>query len=387
MLKKLLICFAFLLSACQSQDNQQTVEEEPDIQTVQCTFAGDLLYEQPYYDWIEDDSQDKGYYDLIKSYFANDDLSIANLETPIGGEELGISGTGYSFNASKQIGEQVASLGLEVVSTANNHANDRGDQGIDNTLDFLNEKNIMAVGTYYNQEDRDAGKYMTINGITFGFVSYTYATNQIVSETSREKVGLFNEPSDRTFTQEFQDLLTKEITETRENCDVLIAMMHWGTEFTYDLSSNQEEVAQFISDLGVDIIIGNHPHCSQTIEMINNDRTLCMYSLGNFVSADPDVTRASQEFVNAYNVSMFVTLNIVKEDDTISITDINYIPIINYYDENLENFKLVPLDQYDESLETTHYHYQDGLTKEWIEETYQDLIPQAIEDQTIAPLD
>lgn len=372
---------SLLLVGCQTQE-PKTTTEKTNKEVVQCHFIGDLLYEQPYYDWIEDDSQDKGYYDLVRTYFQKDDLTIANLETPIGGKELGISGVGYSFNASYEIGEQVASLDLEVVSTANNHANDRGNQGIDHTLDFLKEKDILAVGTYYNQEDRNQGKYMTINGIKFGFVSYTYATNQIVSDQNQAKVALFNRPSDRKMTQDYKDLLTKEVTQTRENCDVLIAMMHWGTEFTYEISKQQEDVSKLLSDLGVDIIIGNHPHCSQTMEWINN-KTLCMYSLGNFVSADPIVDRTHQEFKNAYNVSMMVSLDIVKENHQFSIQNINYTPIINYYDQNLENFKLIPYDQYTSQYETTHYHYQNGLTKKWIEETYQQLIPQSLSDHVL----
>ena len=125
------------------------------------------------------------------------------------------------------------------------------------------------------------------------------------------------------------------MTQTRENCDVLIAMMHWGSEFTYDISTQQEEVSQLLSDLGVDIIIGNHSHCSQPMEWINNNRTLCMYSLGNFVSADPIVDRTHQEFKNAYNVSMMVSLDIVEENNQISIQNIDYIPVINYYDEDI----------------------------------------------------
>ena len=360
---KLFVCLVLLLVGCQPQPQTQPQKEETK-NTVSCHFIGDLLYEKPYYDWIEDDSQDKGYYDLVRPYLQNDDLSIANLETPIGGKELNVSGTGYSFNASREIGKQVASLDLEVVSTANNHANDRGNQGIDNTLDFLKEKDILAVGTYYNQDDRDQGKYMTIHGIKFGFVSYTYATNQIVSDENQAKVALFNRPSDRKMTQAYKDLLTKEVTQTRENCDVLIAMMHWGNEFTYDISTQQEEVSQLLSDLGVDIIIGNHSHCSQPMEWINNNRTLCMYSLGNFVSADPIVDRTHQEFKN-------------------SIQNIDYIPVINYYDEHLQNFKLMPYDQYTSQYETSHYHYHNGLTKEWIEETYQQLIPQSLSDHVL----
>lgn len=379
-MKKLIILFVMIvLMGCQKEQIQEVKEDK---QVVRCTFVGDMLYEKPYYDWIEDDSQDRGYYDLIKPYFQKDQLTIANLETPIGGEELGISGTGYSFNASQEIGKQIASLGIEVVSTANNHANDRGNKGIDNTLNFLNDHHMMAVGTYYNQEDREQGKYKTIDGIKFGFVSYTYATNQIVKENNRDKVGLFNEPTHREFTQEYKNILKKEVEKTRKNCDVLIAMMHWGSEFTYDINANQKEVAQFLSDLGVDIIIGNHPHCSQKIEWIN-DKTLCMYSLGNFVSADHKVKRASQEFKNAYNVSMMVTLDIVK-DEELSIENISYSPVINYYNKELEQFQLSPFEDYDQEKEQSHYHYKNGLTKEWINQMYQELVPKTLANKTLS---
>ena len=66
-----------------------------------------------------------------------------------------------------------------------------------------------------------------------------------------------------------------------------------------------------------------------------------------------------------------------------TIQNIDYIPIINYYDQNLENFKLIPYDQYTSQYETTHYHYQNGLTKKWIEETYQQLIPQSLSDHVL----
>lgn len=381
-LRNMAICLCLLLCGCQPSDTTPQKMAEPN-QTVKCTFVGDLLYEQPYYDWIEKDSQDKGYYDLVRPYFQKDDLSIANLETPIDGDELKISGIGYSFNASQEIGEQVASLDLEVVSTANNHANDRGNKGINNTLDFLKKKDILTVGTYYNQEERQQGKYKIINGIKFGFVSYTYATNQIVSKENREKVGLFNNPKDRQFTQEYKNILKNEITETRKNCDILIAMMHWGTEFTYQVDSQQKEVSQYLSDLGVDIIIGNHSHCAQPMEWINNGKTLCMYSLGNFVSADPIVDRASHEFINAYNVSLMVSLDIQKDNQKFTIKNIQYIPIINYYDQSLHNFQLIPLEQYSDQLEKTHYHYKNGLTKDWIEKTYQELIPNPLVNQIL----
>lgn len=119
------------------------------------------------------------------------------------------------------------------------------------------------------------------------------------------------------------------------------------------------------------------------MEWINDNKTLCMYSLGNFVAADPIVNRTNQEFKNAYNVSMMVSLDIKKQEEKISIENINYIPIINYYDQNLKNFKLVPFNQYTNELEKSHYHYDNGFTKEWIKKTYQKLIPHSLKNHQL----
>ena len=116
--------YAFLEPAPPDHKPKVTAKETP--QTVQASFIGDLLYEQPYYDWIGPNYEDKGYYDLVKPYFLNDDLTLANMEVPIGGQDLGISGIGYSFNAPSQIGQQVVDMGIDALTLANNHANDAG---------------------------------------------------------------------------------------------------------------------------------------------------------------------------------------------------------------------------------------------------------------------
>ena len=102
-----------------------------------------------------------------------------------------------------------------------------------------------------------------------------------------------------------------------------------------------------------------------------------------FCKCRPYCRSYSPEFANAYNVSMMISLDIVKENHQFSIQNLNYTPIINYYDQNLENFKLIPFNQYTTQYETTHYHYHNGLTKEWIQQTYQKLIPQSISDHVL----
>ena len=97
--------------------------------------------------------------------------------------------------------------------------------------------------------------------------------------------------------------------------------MHWGNEFTFTPNNEQKEMAKFLNELGVDIIVGSHSHNIQPIEVIGEDhKTLVYYSLGNFVSSDDDIARTKEgieTFDNAYQVGLLSTLNVIKENDNI----------------------------------------------------------------------
>lgn len=343
--------------------------------TVKASFIGDLLYEQPYYDWIGSSYEDKGYYDLVKPYFLNDDFTLANMEVPIGGKELGISGSGYSFNAPIQIGQQVIGMGVDAVNLANNHANDAGNEGRNNTINFFNNHNILATGVYLSIEDRQQIKTKKINNITFSFLGYTYKTNKPAYQ-NQDLIGYYRNLDTMKLDDAHKEVIKKEVEQAKKISDVVIVSVHWGNEFTYTINDEQKELAKYLNELGVTMIIGHHSHCIQPIEWLeNNDhKTLVVYSLGSFVSADSQVTRASNEFANAYNVSMILQTEFEKREHQTIIKKVNYIPIINYYDKDLKNFKLIPLNLYDEKLEKSHNRYTKGLTKDFVINSFNNVI-------------
>lgn len=342
---------------------------------VKASFIGDLLYEQPYYDWIGSNYDDRGYYELVKPYFTNDDLTLANMEVPIGGKQLGVSGTGYSFNAPNEIGKQVIDMGVDIVNLANNHANDAGIKGRNNTLNFFKANNILTTGIYASKKERQQIPTKTINDITFSFLGYTYKTNK-PDYQNQDLIGYYRNLDTMKLDNEHKEIIKQEVEQAKKLSDIIIVSVHWGNEFTYTINEEQKELANYLNELGVDVIIGHHSHCIQPIEWLENDdhKTLVVYSLGSFISADNQVTRASKEFANAYNVSMILQMNFEKNDKITAIKNISYIPIINYYDQNLENFKLVPLDQYNQKLETTHNRYTKGLTKDFVSNSFNAVI-------------
>lgn len=344
------------------------------------TLVGDLLFEQPFYDAVDNGYDKNIYFSLVSDYFKNDDLSLGNMEVVIGNENLKSSGTGYNFCAPEHIGDLVSTLDFEVLSTANNHSYDRGIDGINSTLDyFKNKTDILTVGTYRDISDRNNYRIININDISFGFLSYVYGTNIRVDKEYRDLVGLYRNPENKTFDDEYKTKITNEVNTVRDKVDVLVVMMHWGTEFTYTPNKEQKEMANYLNSLGVDIIYGSHSHCMQPIEVIgSNHKTLVYYSLGNFVSADDDIARTAkgqETFDNSYQIGLLSNLTIkLDKDNKVSFEDIKTEPIINYFDSNMNNFKLIPFSKYTENDEKTHFRYNYGLTKDFINNTFTSVI-------------
>lgn len=343
--------------------------------SAELTIVGDFLYEEPYYDALRHGEDNGLYFSRVKKFFSDDDLSIGNMEVVITDGNMELSGVGYSFCAPTFVGDQVIDLDMEVMSTANNHSNDRGLAGRISTYNYFKDNSdILSVGTY--DENRDVTQNVILkNGIKFGFLSYTYGTNVAVSKDLRYSLGLYRDPDTGTITDEYKELIKNEVNALRDSVDVLIVMVHWGNEFTFTPNYEQESLANYFNELGVDIVIGNHSHCMQPIKWIHGEHdTLVYYSLGNFVSADHIVDRTGETFTNAYQLGLLSKLTVNKVDGVVSIDNIRSIPIVDYYDTNLRNFILIPFDEYSSDYEESHYLYKNNFNRNFISNTYESVI-------------
>lgn len=352
--------------------------KEDEKKTAKLTFVGDLLFETAYYNAIDQGEDQNLYFSLVKDYFQNDDLSIGNMEVVIGNDTIEVSGgDDYNFAAPEWVGDLVSSLDFEVLSTANNHAFDQGRAGVISTIDYFeNHSDILTVGTYKTPEDTTKHSILEINGIRFGFLSYTMGTNVKMSAKDEYMVSLYKSNYSSVVTEQDKLKMKEQIEELKKEVDVTILLMHWGQEYTFTPNNTQKDLAKFFNALGVDIVVGNHSHNIQPIEWIGDEhQTLVYYSLGNFVSADGDIPRTTTTFNNAYQLGLLSQLIITKEDDLITISDVTTEPIINYYDSNLRNFQLIPYHLYTQEDEINHYRYDKGFTKEFVLDTYQKVIP------------
>lgn len=337
------------------------------------TVVGDLLFESPYEKAVENGESKELYFNRVKKYFENDDISIGNMEVVIGNDKMKTSGDGYNFCAPSWVGSLVASLDFQILSTANNHSYDRGLDGINSTIDlFKNNTKIETIGTEKNSANQKT-RILEKNGIKVGFASFTLGTN---IKPSKENVDLINYYKDPYTKELLKDKIKEQVAYLKKNSDVVIALMHWGTEFTFSPNNEQKELAKYLSELGVNIVVGSHSHSIQPIEMVGN--TLVYYSLGNFVSADDDIARTpkgQETFDNAYQFGLLSKIKLeLDKDNNITFKEVKAESIINYFDSSMKNFELIPFSDYTTKYEQSHFRYSLGLTRDFINKTFNDVI-------------
>lgn len=331
----------------QTENTEETASEEVKEKSFTLTALGDILCHNTQY-WDAYNSS-TGEYDFsyvfenVEKYTSSADVTIANLETSFAGEERGYSNY-PTFNSPDSLATAVKNIGVDIITTAGNHCLDMGFSGLSRTIDVLDENGIEHLGTYKTEEEQNEVFIKNINDLNVAFIDYTYGTNGISIPSGKEFcVNLID-----------KDLIKEQIEQAQEkNADVIIACMHWGTEYQTTQNDEQEELADFLFQNGVDIIIGNHPHVIEpfeTREVTMADGTVkqCFvaYALGNFT--------ADQNYKNTRD-SIILNLKITKKiDGTLSIDNINYIPLYIYKNTSLstKKFKLIDLRQSISDYET-----------------------------------
>ncbi|WP_339145984.1 MULTISPECIES: CapA family protein [unclassified Sutcliffiella] len=216
----------------------------------------------------------------VKSHLQETDISIANQETIIGGTEIGLSNY-PSFNSPFEVADALQEAGVDIVSIANNHTLDRGEKAIMNAINHYETIGMEYVGGYKSNEDKARLRTISKNGIEFSFLSYTYGTNGIPIPEGKE---FFVNLIDR-------EAIKRDVEEAKQNSDVVVVAMHWGVEYILFPNSEQEELADFLAEIGVDIVIGHHPHVLQPMKFIerpDGKKMFVVYSLGNFLSGQKD---------------------------------------------------------------------------------------------------
>lgn len=276
--------------------------EPPVVRESSATLSavGDMLMHAPVFNTGYDSAT--GNYDLnsIFTYFTDyvraADIAVGNLETTLAGTGNGYAYSGYpQFNCPDGIVGSMANAGFDVVLTANNHSYDTRHVGLLRTQQIIRDAGLPNLGT---KEHADDPNFIVLerNGIRMGLACYTYETDGYADRKSLNGIGMdaADAPLINSFDYKHLDLFYSEVADSiaqmeEQGADAVILFVHWGEEYQLKQNATQSAIAQSLCDLGVDVIIGGHPHVVQPVELLTSttdpeQKTVCLYSMGNAVS-------------------------------------------------------------------------------------------------------
>jgi poly-gamma-glutamate capsule biosynthesis protein CapA/YwtB (metallophosphatase superfamily) len=287
-------------------------------------FIGDIMGHDSQI-WSAEDIK-TGTYDFndvfmyVKPLISGVDVAVANFEVTLAGPPY----KGYPrFSSPAALAEACRNAGIKYLVTANNHASDRGTEGIEGTIHRLDSLGIDHTGTFLNRTARDSLNPLMIKKSSFSIalLNYTYGTNDL------------NIPAPLIINMLDRNLIASDIKKAKgKNPDLVILFLHWGNEYDTIPSKAQHELADYFFSLGADLIIGSHPHVLQKMVWVKSNKSsprdrITVYSLGNFIS--------NQQKPKTDGGSM-VRIDLVKSGRTVSVLNAGYYltwvytPIINY---------------------------------------------------------
>lgn len=316
------------------------------------TFIGDIIISQRQLPLFQ---TDHGYdFSVLKNSlenaFSDSDYVIANLETPIAGEEFGFTEEEYSYNTPEALLETLKSAGIDMVQTSNNHCLDRGTDGLKHTIDNISDYGLEYIGTHKKKED--AFKIIDIQGLRVGMMAYTYGTNSFANGIylNKDNEYLVDLLQKQELSGSFERVLYKSdnriirrikrfmaavnpdrygtpVYERREpdknqrqylkeqikkckasGAEFVIVLLHIGGQFNSVPSDYTKQMCNYCRDNGADLVVANHEHVIHPYDKAQvPSGNLCWYSLGNFLSDDGVLTPPYYKLCQ-YSVALSVDL-------------------------------------------------------------------------------
>lgn len=314
-------------------------------QTVKVSAVGDIMaHDNLQYYALATDNGYESLFESTKDIFMSDDITIANLETPIS-DEIGVKNFPY-FNAKVSLVEAIKKSGIDLLSLANNHSLDQRENGIVSTLRAVNDNNLLYAGSGLTPKEARSPYIFNRNGIIFGFLSATFSLNGIPLTEKEDKPFVYLVPTDNR--ESFSDFC-KNIQETKKVVDFLIVAYHCGDEYTNTPPKYQSDALEKIAESGADVVLGHHPHVLQKIEYHTTSdlrKVLIAYSLGNFISGQAnnltnlksgDKALYEDNFTKTAE-SIILQFDINRWDNNFFVSNVKIIPLYNLrYREKIGN--------------------------------------------------
>ncbi len=333
------------------------------VATAKILSTGDVLIHQMILDNSKTSSGEYAFekhFQKVKKTIESADYSVANLEVTLGGKDKGYS-CFPCFNIPDSITDALKYAGFNFLVTANNHCYDTSFSGLKRTAEVVKKKGFGQTGT---RSDLSQKKYavVEVNGIKIGIVNYTYETNTdqagrkalngiLMAAEANEYVNSFHEKKLDKFYSEMEENIKNM---KKDGAEAIMLYIHWGVEYQLSQSSTQEKIAQKMCDLGVDVIIGGHPHVIQPATTLTSEvsgkKTFCIYSVGNALSNQRIAYMGSACTTGHTEDGILVYTTFTKYGDgRVELTGVDYTPTwVNRYDSDGKFvYEITPLDNLD----------------------------------------
>lgn len=243
---------------------------------IEIAMIGDILLHLPLYNY-----KSFAYsFSPVQEELESVDLLIANQESLPAGAAFGLSGY-PNFSSPPHIIGDLKDNGIDVLSIANNHTLDQGEEGLLEAIKQMEKVEMPYIGAYKSVEDQQVDRIFQVENVSIGLLGYTYGTNG--HETPEGKDYLVNRIE--------KTRIVKEVEDLKRKVDFVVVSIHWGAEYNLEANDSQKLLARSIASAGADVIFGHHPHVIQPYELILSERdhqTHVFYSIGNFFSGQKD---------------------------------------------------------------------------------------------------
>lgn len=327
------------------------------VATATLSSVGDLLIHAPVFNSVYTSGGEYDFnpiFQYVKPYLEKADYCVANLEVSLGGTDNGMKYSGYPlFNCPDSIIDAAKNMGADMLTVANNHTYDCGYAGFIRKIGVIENKGLAYTGVAKDNTQK-LYNVVDVNGIKIGIVNYTYETpatgegNKAINGILLDKnaVNLVNSFNYDKLDLFYADLESKMEQMKNDGADVIVVYPHWGTEYLLDANEYQTKMAQKMCDMGVDVIIGGHPHVVEPVKVIKSEnsgkRTVCLYSLGNFISNQ----RKHLMNLSTGNTEdgLIFTVNFEKYGDgRVLVESVEVIP--TWVNLTNGNYRIIPLDK------------------------------------------
>ena len=319
-------------------DNNNNIVENVKERSITFTLAGNvLLNAEMWYDTASDGQYNFEYvFEDINNIMKKSNVNFYTQQGILGGKDLGL--TSYTnFNTPYDTATELAKVGFNTISLASYHANDRGVQGITNAINFLNENKISYSGISLNEEDRLKNSIIEKNGIKVALLGYT--TGLTIATNNTYSVSIYSE-----------EQVKKDYDSIKDQVDIIMVAIDYSNNRSLEVTEQEKTIANYLANLGVDIVIGNTGYSVQPIEKINN--TLVFYSLGNMLSGHSRTDNKIRAIVDFKYTIKEKGGNIEKNYDDINV-------LLTYaYSLNGVNYKVVPFTKIQTELNDYKIYYE-----------------------------